>query len=194
MKTLHDIKPNDLAVAFTTECADLGGRPITRRFLSDLCGSFADTAAYNEALQQSNPLVYEVTSVEPAAGDGQLHYGLGILYPGRIGNEYFLTKGHYHSKREAAEVYVGLKGDGAMLLEDEATGASRMVELGTGCIVYVPGHTAHRTVNTGDEPLVYLGIYPANAGHDYGSIATKNFRKIVVAGSNGAAMTDRRAP
>ena len=37
--------------------------------------------------------------------------------------------------------------------------------------VYVPGHTAHRTINTGDMPLTYLGIYPARAGHDYGVIA-----------------------
>lgn len=191
MNTLLDIKPDDLAVAFTTESAEIGGRPVTRRFLSDLCGSFADAAAYNEALRRGNPLVYEVTSVEPAAGDGQLHYGLGILYQGRIGDEYFLTKGHYHSRREAAEVYVGLKGEGAMLLEDEDTGTSRMVELGAGRVVYVPGHTAHRTVNTGDVPLVYLGIYPADAGHDYGSIATKNFHKVILAGPKGPVMTER---
>ena len=47
-------------------------------------------------------------------------------------------------------------------------------------MVYVPGNTAHRTVNTGDEPLVYLAVYPASAGHDYGVIAQRNFRSFVV--------------
>jgi glucose-6-phosphate isomerase len=146
----------------------------------DLRGSFYDAAAYEAALAAGDPLLYSVASVEPASGDGQLHYGLGILYPGKIGDEYFLTRGHYHSHRPAAEVYIGLKGKGLMLLEDESTGESRTAPLGEGAIVYVPGHTAHRTMNTGSEPLVYIGVYPSNAGHDYGAIAKKNFRMVVV--------------
>jgi glucose-6-phosphate isomerase len=55
----------------------------------------------------------------------------------------------------------------------------------------VPGYTAHRTVNVGDEPLVYLGIYPANAGHDYGQIAKRNFRQMVLAGAQGPELVDR---
>ncbi len=35
-------------------------------------------------------------------------------------------------------------------------------------------------MNTGSEPLVYIGIYPAKAGHDYGAIAERNFRSVVV--------------
>ena len=34
---------------------------------------------------------------------------------------------------------------------------------------YVPGHTGHRTANVGDTPLSYIGVYPARAGHDYGT-------------------------
>ena len=67
-----------------------------------------------------------------------------------------------------------------MLLEDESTGSSRLEPLGAGRIVYVPGYTAHRTMNTGTEPLVYIGVYPANAGHDYGSIAERNFLQVLV--------------
>jgi len=177
---LQSIKPEDLAIAYGLDSARIGDRPMVRRHLSGLRGCFADPAAYEAALAKGDPLLYAVTAVEPANGDGQLHYGLGILYPGKIGDEYFLTKGHYHSHRPAAEVYVGLRGEGVMLLEDEATGESRLVPLGANTAVYVPGHTAHRTINTGSEPLVYLGIYPANAGHDYGAIAEKNFRMTVV--------------
>ena len=46
--------------------------------------------------------------------------------------------------------------------------------------VYVPGHTAHRTINTGGIPLIYLGVYSANAGHDYDAIARRNFRKVLI--------------
>ena len=177
---LQTILPEDLSVAYGLDSARIGDRPFVQRRLSDLRGCFADAAAFDTALAQNNPVLYEVTAVEPAHGDGQLHYGIGILYPGKVGDEYYLTKGHYHSHRPAAEVYIGLKGEGMMLLEDEATGETRMVPLAANRAVYVPGHTAHRTLNTGNEPLVYLGIYPSNAGHDYGSIAEKNFRHFVV--------------
>ena len=40
-----------------------------------------------------------------------------------------MTKGHLHAWREAAEFYIGLSGEGVMLLEDEASGESRMVSL-----------------------------------------------------------------
>ncbi len=156
-----------------------GGKEVVRR-LGDLAGCFADEEAYGAALVAGNPVVYRVIAVEPAHGVGDLHYGLGILYPGKVGTEYFLTKGHLHSIREAAEVYIGLSGEGFMLLEDEATGASRIEPLGAGRVVYVPGYTAHRTINTSSVPLTYFGIYPANAGHDYGAIAERNFRKILV--------------
>lgn len=188
---LTSLKPEDLLVEFSTSSAQLGNRPTVRRKLSDLRGCFADTAAYEAALSTGDPLLYEVTAVEPASGDGQLHYGLGILYPGKIGREYFLTKGHYHSHRPAAEVYVGLRGSGVMLLEDESSGESRMVPLRANTVVYVPGHTAHRTANTGSEPLVYLGIYPSNAGHDYGAIADKNFRMVIVEENGLPAMIER---
>ena len=170
-----------------------GGRQVQRR-LSQLEGCFADGEAWREAVEKEDSLVYEVNAVEPADGPGDLHYGIGILHPGKIGNEYFMTKGHLHEAREAAEVYIGLAGEGVMLLEDEQTGESRMEPLGKGRVVYVPGHTAHRTVNTGNAPLTYFGIYPANAGHDYGAIAERNFLKVVVEENGRPVMRDRANP
>ena len=52
--------------------------------------------------------------------------------------------------------------------------------LGAERVVYVPGHTAHRTVNTGAEPLVYWGVLSSRAGHDYGALAENNFALVVV--------------
>ena len=167
------------------------GAPSSSRYLSDLEGCFADSAAFEERVREENPVIYTVSSIAPANGDGQLHYGLGVLAPGRIGCEYFMTRGHFHAWRPAAEVYVGLCGVGAMLLVDVLTGESRLVPLVADSIVYVPGHTAHRTINTGDTPLTYIGIYPAAAGHDYGSIAVQNFRKVVAAVDGKPTLLDR---
>jgi glucose-6-phosphate isomerase, archaeal len=170
----------NLLSRFDLDTASIGGRPRLERRLSDLRGCFRDPAAYEAALAAGDPLVYTVASVEPGSGEGDLHYGLGMILPGRVGDEYWLTKGHYHAWRPAAEFYIGLRGEGHMLLEDEATGEARFLPLTPHGVVYVPGHTAHRTMNTGSEPLLYLGIYPARAGHDYGSIAESNFRHVVI--------------
>lgn len=167
-------------------------RPIVERRLSDLRECFTDAAAYDSLLDKDDTLLYAVTAVESASGEGDLHYGLGVLYPGKVGGEYFMTKGHLHAWRPAAEVYVGLAGKGVMLLEDEEAGESRLEPLERNSIVYVPGHTAHRTMNTGAEPLVYLGIYPARAGHDYSAIAERNFRMTVVERNGKPEMIRRK--
>lgn len=158
----------------------LGHAASTKRYLSDLRGCFRDTAAYERELAQRNPLVYSVATIESAAGDGDLHYGLGTIFPGMVGDEYFMTKGHLHTWRDAAEVYVGLRGDGMMLLQDVNRNEAVAAVLRANSIVYVPGHTAHRTMNVGEEPLVYLGIYPARAGHDYQAIEKNNFQSVVL--------------
>ena len=152
----------------------------TERYLKDLRDIYSDHAAFDAALAQANPLVYRVDLIEPAQGEGALHYGIGTIMPGRVGDEYYMTKGHYHSWRSAAEVYIGLSGRGAMLLEHEATGECQLLPLGADSVVYVPGFTAHRTINTADEPLVYMGVFPAMAGHDYDTIAQRGFRMMVV--------------
>jgi len=176
---------------FVPHMGAIDGAPVATRRLSDLRGVFADAAAYHTACAAGDPVIYTVASVEAADGDGQLHYGLGTLMPGRIGDEYYCTRGHLHAWRPAAEVYVGLSGVGVMLLEDEHSGESWLEPLAADHIVYVPGHTAHRTVNTGDVPLVYLGIYPAAAGHDYASIGARNFRAVVVERDGRPALIQR---
>lgn len=163
------------------------------RRLSDLANVFADPQAYAAALAQDNPILYTVASVQPDDKSDALFYAMGVLYPGRIGTEYYMTKGHYHALRTAPEVYIGLSGEGMMLLQDEASGASRAHPLVPNSIVYVPGHTAHRTMNVGETPLVYLAVCPLAAGHDYESIAKSNFTQVIVAVNDGPQVLDRAA-
>jgi glucose-6-phosphate isomerase, archaeal len=182
----------ELLSTFDPLTGTIDGAPLTRRSLADLHGCFSDTQAYERALAAGNPVLYTVAGVEPGTGEGDLHYGVGMIMPGRIGDEYYMTKGHLHTWRDAAEVYIGIAGTGAMLLEHESDGESRMVPLGPQGVVYVPGHTAHRTMNTGSVPLIYVGVYPARAGHDYTSIAKNNFRCMIVDRGGEPVMVERK--
>jgi glucose-6-phosphate isomerase, archaeal len=185
--------PQGLHAKLDLDRGVIEGGAFASRHLSDLNGSFADQVAYDAMRSQGDPLLYSVSSLEPAHGDGQLHYGLGVLMPGKVGDEYFLTRGHLHTWRVAAEVYIGLRGSGCMLLQDEETGESRLEPLHSQSIVYVPGFTAHRTINTGAEPLIYIGVYPAQAGHDYAPIAKENFRMIVVDRNGTPKLIERQS-
>jgi glucose-6-phosphate isomerase, archaeal len=186
------LNPEKILSRFDLATGEIAGGPSVKRRLSGLRGCFADGAAFDAALAKNDPLIYTVASFSPADGDGDLHCGVGLIQPGKIGGEYFLTRGHLHAWRDAAELYIGLAGEGAVLLEDETTGESRMVELRPNGVVYVPGRTAHRTMNTGHTPLTYLGVYPAQAGHDYGAMAAKNFRCVVVERGGKPVMIDRK--
>jgi glucose-6-phosphate isomerase len=54
-------------------------------------------------------------------------------------------------------------------------------EMRQGDVVYVPGRWAHRSINiSANEPFVMFFAFPGHAGHDYGTIATKGFRKLMV--------------
>ena len=54
-------------------------------------------------------------------------------------------------------------------------------ELTPGQAVYVPGRYAHRTINTSPaELLITFFAFPGHAGHDYGTIESQGFRKLVV--------------
>lgn len=176
---------------FDPDTGTIAGRTATVRHLRDLAGSFADPAAYQAALATGDPVIYRATQVEEGADEGDIHYGLAIIYPGKVGAEYHLTKGHIHAWRPAAEVYIGLAGRGLMLLEDERTGESTAIPLERNSTVYVPGYAAHRTINIGDEPLVYWGVLSSRAGHDYGTIGQRNFSKVVVEIDGQPVVMDR---
>lgn len=150
------------------------------RWLSQLAGCFADELAYQTMLSQGDKLVYGVTNLDMASGEGQLHYGLGILQPGKVGREYFMTKGHLHAWRPAAEVYICLQGEGRMILEHETEAVTEVLPFSANSVLYVPGYTAHRTINVGDQPLVYWGVLSSEAGHDYEAIRERNFSQVVI--------------
>ena len=125
-------------------------------------------------------MLYKVYAVDRPSVEGELSSGLTILHPGKVGDEYFMTKGHFHAVLETGEVYYCLSGRGMMVMETPE-GDWHVAEMTPGAVVYVPPRWAHRTVNTGpDEDIITYFVYPGNAGHDYGSIEKQGFRKLVV--------------
>lgn len=159
------------------------------RRLSDMRGIFQDEQARAQMEAQSDQLVYEVFVAPAPESKGHLCHGVTVLHAGRVGDEYFMTKGHYHQESGTAEVYYGLKGNGLMLMQTR-WGAWRAVDIGPGTVVYVPPHWGHRSINTGDEPLILLFAYPGDAGHDYGSIEASGFARLVVASGAGPAVVE----
>jgi glucose-6-phosphate isomerase len=152
---------------------------IVRR-LSDMKAQYADQAACETMLEKEDIVLYEVYAIDRPATPGELSHGLSVVHPGTVGDEFFMTKGHYHAVLETAEVYYCLKGQGVMVMETPE-GDCVIEELRPGKALYVPPRWAHRSVNTGhDEDLVTFYVYPGDAGHDYGTIETQGFRKLVM--------------
>lgn len=100
-----------------------------------------------------------------------------------------MTKGHFHTILETAEVYYTLDGEGYMMLESPE-GDTVEMPLKKGEALYVPRRYAHRSVNTGKKPLIMFFTFDGNAGHDYGTIETKGFRKVMVEKNNQAVAED----
>lgn len=161
----------------------------TKRYLSQMKDMFCDTGAAEEMLKKEDVLVYEFHELGCPERAGDLAFGTTILYPGQVGNEYFMTKGHFHTILETAEVYWTMSGEGYMVMENPE-GDTLEERLTPGQAVYVPRSYAHRTVNTGKEPLVLFYVFQADAGHDYGTIETKGYHKLIVEKDGAPAVVD----
>lgn len=150
------------------------------RCLSAMQGQYRDEQAYKTMLAQHDPSIYEVYEIKRPEVEGDLMSGISIVHPGKVGDEYYMTKGHFHAVLDTAEIYYVLKGQGAMVMETPE-GEAAVEELRPGQVLYVPPRWAHRSVNTAEQgDLATFFVYPAHAGHDYGTIEQQGFRKLVI--------------
>lgn len=150
-----------------------------KKTVGDLAG-YWHTA---EALAGMNPLtpLYITETWYPIEDgtEGAVLWGNTTLYSGRVGHEYFMTRGHRHIKRTHGELVVCVNGRGALLLMNEER-ETRMEEMSPGSTHYIQGHNAHRTVNTGHEPLVFLCAWPADCGHVYEDVRQHGFSRLLL--------------
>ncbi|WP_395305371.1 glucose-6-phosphate isomerase family protein [Enterobacter sp. ECC-019] len=161
----------------------LAGGPLIRKTtrLAELPDVFTD----GEAWKRGNPQqgVYDVDVLGSPVGEGALFVGVTHLYAGNVGDEFFMTRGHFHARREQGEVYFGLRGVGLLLLQTEA-GDARLEQVTAGSVHIIPPFTAHRLINTGTETLSALAVWPSVAGHDYAALA-EGFSLRVFASGQG---------
>ena len=155
--------------------------PETGRYakrLSELRSVFSDGKALSEAVVQGNdPVIYEVVEYKRQGSD--LFFGTTTMAPGKVGDEFFMTRGHFHQDRTMGEVYYTQSGAGILLLESRS-GETSVVEMGPGVCAFIPPDWAHRSINTGADKLVFVWVCNQEAGHDYGEILKKGMRKLVL--------------
>src|SRR2546426_8822184 len=88
-----------------------------RRRLSDLRGYFGDPEAEQRLIAAGDPLLYTYSEVAIPEEHGHLWCGPTTIQPGRVGDEYFMTRGHFHARADASEVYLMLRGEGRLLVQ-----------------------------------------------------------------------------
>jgi glucose-6-phosphate isomerase, archaeal len=140
-------------------------------------GLFHDRNAYGLS---DDTVLYTVQWLSPGGrAEGSLLVGCTHLQPGRVGDEYFMTHGHFHALSSRAEIYFPVSGTG-LLLRMERGGRTWAEEMTAGKVLYIDGCHAHRVVNTGDEPMVFWACWPGDAGYDYDSIVQTGFGLRVI--------------
>lgn len=152
-----------------------GQWPQSIRTLAELAPIFADREAAGAMAPET--IVYETHGC-PGEMDGEarLLYATTIIQPGTVGDEYFMTRGHFHTDPSLGELMFTLKGQGALVLMDRER-TTWAEEMSSGSVHDIDGRHAHRVVNKGDEPLVFLVAWMSDCGHDYESIRELGFGK-----------------
>jgi len=152
------------------------GEPVINqvRLLKDVAGIFQNQEALTEMNTEAKAYTVQAWLPVEDGTPGGLFFGASTIYPGKVGNEYFMTKGHFHSQSDRAEFYWGVQGKGMLILmdRDRNTWAE---EVYPGSLHYIGGEIAHRLANTGNENLIVGACWPSDAGHDYDEIAVNGF-------------------
>jgi glucose-6-phosphate isomerase len=152
---------------------------INMRKLNHMKGMFFDAESELQILEKEDPLIYSFSEKILPEENGHLQLAATTIQPGKIGEEYFMTKGHYHRRPDTSEVYLGMEGEGCLLMQT-IDGDFDFIEIRQGVVAYIPPYWGHRMVNTGKTPLIFFAVYPGDAGHNYGDIERTGFIKILV--------------
>ena len=153
-------------------------RDVTERRLSDLDGYF------QIGTDSSDDIVYRVFGIPVPETNSEVLCSTTVLEAGEVEGEYFMTKGHFHTQRDRAEIYIGLSGEGRLVMATE-DGRHAVETMRQGTVNYIPGGWAHRSVNVGEDPLVFFAAYIGDAGHDYEAIERRGFPVLVTKGEDG---------
>jgi glucose-6-phosphate isomerase len=82
---------------FNIDSGQCPERESTKRYLPEVESIFHAAGQAAKILSTANPLVYEFYELPMPDDSGDLAFGTSITSPGMVGDEYFMTKGHFHS-------------------------------------------------------------------------------------------------
>jgi glucose-6-phosphate isomerase, archaeal len=167
------------------------GLKMSERKLGQLTGIFRDQRAWKQLDPET--IVYRVWVWEPVPSgtEGGLFWGITEIQPGRVGEEYFMTRGHWHAIRNRAEFYGTVTGTGKLILMNQ-TGRTWFEDMTPGSLHYVAGEVAHRLVNTGDFPLRVIACWPSDAGHDYELAGGRGFGRRIIETQGAPVLIDAK--
>ncbi|MGD2143423.1 MAG: glucose-6-phosphate isomerase family protein [Anaerolineae bacterium] len=151
----------------------------TDRHVSDLSMMFQDQEAAQEAIAAGDKLVYEIWYHPFETSRSDMAIGVTRILPGKVGDEFHMTKGHIHERDDQPEIYFCVKGEGYLLLQT-MDGEFQAERWTAGTISHIPPMWAHRVVNTGKDLLVFVASYHLSAGHNYRPIIDRGFKRLVV--------------
>jgi len=154
------------------------------RTLADVASIFFDPRAVS-SLDPAAPIY--TTYAPPETGLPELSFSTTVVQPGTVGDEFFMTRGHFHTDQERGEFNVTLNGHGAMILMDRDR-ATWLEEMRPGSIHNLDGRLAHRVANTGPVPLIFLCVWMSDCGHDYETIARDGFSRRLFRTANGPTL------
>jgi glucose-6-phosphate isomerase len=149
------------------------------RKLSHMKGMFFNQGSERRILESYDPVIYSFSEKILPEESGHLQIALTSINPGKIGEEYYMTKGHYHKIAQTSEVYLGFQGEGCLLMQT-VQGEFAAIDIRPGVLAYIPPNWGHRMANTGNKPFVFFAVYPGHAAHNYGDIEKTGFVKILV--------------
>lgn len=152
---------------------------VVNRRVSDLAEMFSDQQAVQEILKNGDRLVYDIQYYPFITSKSDMALGVTRIQPGKVGDEYHMTKGHFHERDDQPEIYFCVQGTGYLLMET-IDGEFISQPWKPGTITHIPPMYAHRVVNTGNDVLFFVASYHISAGHNYGPIASQGFAQLVV--------------
>jgi glucose-6-phosphate isomerase len=166
MSAVHYLSP---FIAFV-DVATLEIRPNSGGYakrIGDLDGIYADQKSFAQLVEgRAGEVAYRVNELRFTEQGNDLITGISVLHPGKVGSEFFMTRGHLHQRADRPETYYCLAGHGILLMES-LNGKVEAAEMRPGNLVYVPPFWIHRSVNVGSETFATLFSYPADAGQNF---------------------------
>ena len=178
-------KIEEPGVLLDISSGNLSGKEIhtSEKKIRDMDGVFHNEVARTKMNQDT--LVYVVQIYRPVkeGTTGGLFFGNTTLYPGKVGDEYFMTRGHYHETLHKSEFYWCISGHGVLICMD-LDREIRTETMKPGSLHYIEGKVAHRVANIGKSKLVFNACWPSDAGHDYKTITDLGFRARMIEKGN----------